>query len=83
MALLARPAGPAEPDSLQSGGGACRTGRRPPGAVAGSWTILGQGGVNVVVRHRKGNRIDAACGQLRRLRGGTSRRDPVAGLGPS
>ncbi|NDC53271.1 MAG: 23S rRNA (adenine(2503)-C(2))-methyltransferase RlmN [Planctomycetia bacterium] len=29
--------------------------------------ILRAGGVNVHVRHRKGARIDAACGQLRRL----------------
>jgi 23S rRNA (adenine2503-C2)-methyltransferase len=28
--------------------------------------ILEQGGVRVKFRHRKGNRIDAACGQLRR-----------------
>jgi 23S rRNA (adenine2503-C2)-methyltransferase len=29
--------------------------------------ILTDGGVNVKIRYRKGNRIDAACGQLRRL----------------
>jgi 23S rRNA (adenine2503-C2)-methyltransferase len=31
-------------------------------------TILGVGGINVQVRQRKGDRIDAACGQLRRSR---------------
>ncbi|NIP86466.1 MAG: 23S rRNA (adenine(2503)-C(2))-methyltransferase RlmN [Planctomycetales bacterium] len=31
--------------------------------------ILQRAGVNVKVRHRKGSRIDAACGQLRRIRG--------------
>jgi 23S rRNA (adenine2503-C2)-methyltransferase len=29
--------------------------------------ILTEGGVNVKIRYRKGSRIDAACGQLRRL----------------
>jgi 23S rRNA (adenine2503-C2)-methyltransferase len=28
--------------------------------------ILEEGGIRVKFRHRKGNRIDAACGQLRR-----------------
>ncbi len=28
--------------------------------------ILTRAGVNVQVRHRKGDKIDAACGQLRR-----------------
>jgi len=28
--------------------------------------MLAQGGLNAVLRHRKGDRIDAACGQLRR-----------------
>jgi adenine C2-methylase RlmN of 23S rRNA A2503 and tRNA A37 len=28
--------------------------------------ILTQGGLNVNIRYRKGERIDAACGQLRR-----------------
>jgi 23S rRNA (adenine2503-C2)-methyltransferase len=37
-----------------------------PGAVARFGEILEQGGLNVAVRHRKGARIDAACGQLRR-----------------
>lgn len=32
-------------------------------------TILSQAGINVQVRQRKGDRIDAACGQLRRSRG--------------
>lgn len=31
-------------------------------------TILREGGINVQVRQRKGDRIDAACGQLRRSR---------------
>ena len=37
-----------------------------PGAVARFVEILEQGGLNVAIRHRKGARIDAACGQLRR-----------------
>ncbi|HET6879520.1 MAG TPA: 23S rRNA (adenine(2503)-C(2))-methyltransferase RlmN [Pirellulales bacterium] len=32
-------------------------------------TILTEAGINVQVRQRKGDRIDAACGQLRRSRG--------------
>ena len=35
-------------------------------AVAKFVEILEQGGLNVAIRHRKGARIDAACGQLRR-----------------
>jgi len=35
-------------------------------AVATFVEILEQGGLNVAIRHRKGARIDAACGQLRR-----------------
>jgi 23S rRNA (adenine2503-C2)-methyltransferase len=31
--------------------------------------ILSQGGLSVAIRYRKGDRIDAACGQLRRSRG--------------
>jgi 23S rRNA (adenine2503-C2)-methyltransferase len=38
-------------------------------ALARFTTILTEGGVNVQVRQRKGNRIDAACGQLRRSHG--------------
>ena len=34
--------------------------------------ILADGGVNVKIRYRKGNRIDAACGQLRRLAEGSA-----------
>ena len=34
--------------------------------------VLRDAGVNVQVRHRKGARIDAACGQLRRLAAGAS-----------
>jgi 23S rRNA (adenine2503-C2)-methyltransferase len=30
--------------------------------------ILNRGGINVQVRQRKGDKIDAACGQLRRSR---------------
>jgi len=37
-----------------------------PSAVARFVEILEQGGLNVAIRHRKGARIDAACGQLRR-----------------
>jgi len=37
-----------------------------PGAVARFVEILEQGGLNAAIRHRKGARIDAACGQLRR-----------------
>jgi 23S rRNA (adenine2503-C2)-methyltransferase len=41
--------------------------RRPsPAAVARFAEALTRGGLNVAVRHRKGDRIDAACGQLRR-----------------
>ena len=41
-------------------------------------TILEQGGVRVKFRHRKGDRIDAACGQLRR-----SQQQPLVQLGAS
>jgi len=37
-----------------------------PSAVARFVEILEEGGQNVAIRHRKGARIDAACGQLRR-----------------
>ncbi len=37
-----------------------------PSVVARFVEILEQGGLNVAIRHRKGARIDAACGQLRR-----------------
>jgi 23S rRNA (adenine2503-C2)-methyltransferase len=37
-----------------------------PGATAAFVEILTQGGLNVNIRHRKGDRISAACGQLRR-----------------
>ena len=37
-----------------------------PGAVSRFVTILTEAGINVQVRQRKGDRIDAACGQLRR-----------------
>ena len=37
-----------------------------PAATAQFVEILTQGGLNVTIRHRKGDRISAACGQLRR-----------------
>jgi 23S rRNA (adenine2503-C2)-methyltransferase len=37
-----------------------------PAASARFIEILTQGGLNTVMRHRKGDRINAACGQLRR-----------------
>ncbi|MCE5303785.1 MAG: 23S rRNA (adenine(2503)-C(2))-methyltransferase RlmN [Planctomycetaceae bacterium] len=37
-----------------------------PEQVARFVEIAEQGGLNVVIRHRKGDRINAACGQLRR-----------------
>ena len=41
--------------------------RTPPSAVTARFAkILTEGGLNVKVRYRKGERIDAACGQLRR-----------------
>lgn len=39
-----------------------------PDAIRGFRKILVEGGVNVQFRQRKGDRIQAACGQLRRLR---------------
>ena len=39
-------------------------------AVARFVEILEQGGLNAAIRHRKGARIDAACGQLRRALSG-------------
>jgi 23S rRNA (adenine2503-C2)-methyltransferase len=40
-----------------------------PNASARFVDILTRGGLNTVMRHRKGDRIDAACGQLRRKKG--------------
>ncbi len=41
--------------------------KRPAATVVANFVeILKQGGVNVKIRYRKGDRIDAACGQLRR-----------------
>ena len=40
-----------------------------PAATAQFVEILTQGGLNVNIRHRKGDRISAACGQLRRGEG--------------
>lgn len=43
--------------------------RRPTAeATAGFAEALTNGGLEVAVRHRKGNRINAACGQLRRIK---------------
>ena len=45
--------------------------RKPsPAAIARFTELLTEGGLNVAIRHRKGDRISAACGQLRRVRGG-------------
>ena len=44
--------------------------------------VLTRGGLNAVIRHRKGDRIDAACGQLRRLGRegpGSPEADPTVG----
>ena len=41
--------------------------RTPPAAASARFVeTLEQGGLNVKIRYRKGDRIDAACGQLRR-----------------
>ena len=39
------------------------------GVTARFVDVLSDGGLNVKIRHRKGERIDAACGQLRRREG--------------
>ena len=39
----------------------------PPAATRQFREILARAGINVQVRERKGNAIDAACGQLRRM----------------
>ncbi len=44
-----------------------------PSAVARFVEILEQGGLNAAIRHRKGARIDAACGQLRRAAGAAAK----------
>ena len=45
--------------------------RRPAAAAIAQFVeILTQGGLTVAIRHRKGDRIGAACGQLRRSAGG-------------
>jgi 23S rRNA (adenine2503-C2)-methyltransferase len=44
--------------------------------------ILATGGVNVKIRYRKGNRIDAACGQLRRLASVVEASPPLAFRNP-
>lgn len=44
--------------------------RKPSSAVIARFVEqLTEGGLNVAIRHRKGDRISAACGQLRRVRG--------------
>jgi 23S rRNA (adenine2503-C2)-methyltransferase len=47
-------------------------GTPPPTATAKFADILVAQGLNVKIRYRKGERIDAACGQLRRSRAGLS-----------
>ena len=47
-----------------------------PTVVAKFVEALEQGGLNVAIRHRKGARIDAACGQLRRAAGAPATRTP-------
>jgi len=43
--------------------------RTPPSSVTARFVeLLTEGGLNVAIRHRKGDRIGAACGQLRRIR---------------
>jgi 23S rRNA (adenine2503-C2)-methyltransferase len=45
--------------------------RRPSSAATARFVdILSRGGLNVNIRHRKGDRIGAACGQLRRSEAG-------------
>jgi 23S rRNA (adenine2503-C2)-methyltransferase len=34
--------------------------------------LLSQRGINIQIRRRKGSRIDAACGQLRRTKAGAA-----------
>jgi 23S rRNA (adenine2503-C2)-methyltransferase len=41
-----------------------------PDVTAKFVELLTQGGLNVVIRHRKGDKISAACGQLRRVADG-------------
>lgn len=44
--------------------------RKPSSAATARFVdVLTQGGLNVAIRHRKGDRIGAACGQLRRSSG--------------
>ena len=46
--------------------------RRPSSAATAQFVdILTHGGLNVAIRHRKGDRIAAACGQLRRSAAGS------------
>ena len=58
--------------------------RPPDSADAAHFAdVLRRTGVNVQIRHRKGDRIDAACGQLRRAagqsRGGESKSTDKSG----
>jgi 23S rRNA (adenine2503-C2)-methyltransferase len=44
--------------------------RTPTGATTARFVeVLEQAGLSVKIRYRKGDRIDAACGQLRRRHG--------------
>ena len=50
--------------------------RTPAAAVTARFVdLLTRGGLNVAIRHRKGERINAACGQLRRRERGEGRRE--------
>jgi 23S rRNA (adenine2503-C2)-methyltransferase len=50
----------------------------PPSSVTAAFVeLLTQGGLNVAIRYRKGDRIGAACGQLRRIRTAEQRLNPT------
>ena len=68
VALLERPSVAGESDSIQSRGGALFSDAFAQGDQA-VCRIAHPGGAEVHVRRRKGERIDAACGQLRRQQG--------------
>ena len=46
-------------------------------------SLLEQRGINIQIRRRKGSRIDAACGQLRRSRAGISKTSEPDLVSPS
>jgi 23S rRNA (adenine2503-C2)-methyltransferase len=46
-------------------------------AIGAFSNILAQRGVNIQIRRRKGSRIDAACGQLRRIKPGEAILNPL------